>query len=109
MNSQAAQTRIARSTFFGLAVLGVIVVLAVTLPFAREYLTVDTCLDRGGSFDYSNGTCDLKASHPFSPRSERHPFAFPALVIGGVLVLVSAVALLGVRMHDESRSAPPAS
>src|SRR5205814_2312075 len=41
--------------------------------YGREFVTVDSCLDSSGSFDYSTMTCDHTANHPYSPYAGRHP------------------------------------
>jgi hypothetical protein len=51
-----------------------------------EAVNVDSCLDAGHVYDYSNGRCDEAALHrPVIPYGERHPG-----------VVASAVALLSV-------------
>ena len=39
----------------------------------HEWIVVDRCLDRGGSFDYAKMTCDQSKSHPFVSYAVRHP------------------------------------
>ncbi len=52
-------------------------VLAVWIaaPFVSEFLSVDDCLDSGGSFDYANNVCDYQTNHPFVTYGQRHPHA----------------------------------
>ena len=55
--------------------------------FVSEFVAVDKCLDRGGSFDYLERTCDFTASHELVPFAGRHPVltrGFPVGVIGAV-------------------------
>jgi hypothetical protein len=52
-------------------------VLAVWIaaPLVSEFLSVDGCLDAGGSFDYANNVCDHQTNHTFVPYGQRHPHA----------------------------------
>ena len=51
---------------------------AISLPvylasiFMQELSEIDSCLDRGGSFNYSTMTCDLNDNHQYIPFSHRH-------------------------------------
>ena len=78
---------------------GSAVVLAAFLaamPLAAIYLTeansVDSCLDGGGSYDYTLGTCDHKVNHPYVAFAERRPtllMATPvAMVAAGTLTAI---------------------
>lgn len=59
----------------------------------RTFLAVDSCLDAGGSFDYSKGRCDFQMSHPH----ESHLLSSPVTLgvgalfalAGGLLVVFS--------------------
>jgi len=53
------------------------------------FLAVDSCLDAGGSFDYSSYECDFESSHPYVPEdhSTRLGLAF-ALASAGVAVAI---------------------
>jgi len=56
----------------------VTLILTISLPlyliciFLQEWSVVDSCLDSGGSFDYSTMTCDHKNNHPYIPFGQRH-------------------------------------
>jgi hypothetical protein len=39
--------------------------------YGQEFLDVDSCLDRGGSYDYEKNKCDFNESHPYIPYTER--------------------------------------
>jgi len=60
----------------------IILILALTAPiragwiFVNEFMAVDTCLDRGGSYDYRNMRCDFEQSHQYISFSERYPNRF---------------------------------
>jgi hypothetical protein len=63
--------------------------------FGREFLAADSCLDAGGSFDYSALVCDHRDSHPYVAYGERHPQAVSVTVLGA-LVLLAGVAVARV-------------
>jgi len=52
----------------------VLIIPAVILAgfYVRERYLVDTCIDNGGSFNYTTMTCDLSVSHPYIPFVARH-------------------------------------
>lgn len=52
----------------------VLIIPAVILAgfYVRERYLVDTCIDNGGSFNYTTMTCDLSVSHPYIPFVYRH-------------------------------------
>ncbi len=53
-----------------------------------EFIAVDACLDRGGSYNYATGVCDFTESHPFAPQP-RTASLWLALAFGaGELVLL---------------------
>jgi hypothetical protein len=62
------------------------IVLGILLPtphvavFASEFLAIDTCLDRGGSFDYDRMQCDYEQNHPYVSFSARHPVLAPTFL-----------------------------
>ena len=66
--------------------------LAVACTFAgcafSEHLAVDSCLDRGGSFDYVRTVCDTAGSHPYEPDYLYWLLAFGAGVAGLFALLV---------------------
>jgi hypothetical protein len=80
-----------------------LVVLSLIVPavvYLRELLAVDTCLDRGGSFDYSAGRCDFNQNHPFVPFHERH-----GILLGGsgtALLIGAATAARSRRQRWEA-------
>jgi hypothetical protein len=53
------------------------------------FLAVDSCLDAGGSFDYTSHECDFESSHPYVPEnhSTRLGLAF-GLALTGVAVTI---------------------
>jgi len=70
----------------------VIGIVVTFLPRLSESLAVDACLDRGGSYDYAQGTCDHVNNHlyvPWSERSHRHTPMLVGMVfiLGGMVVL----------------------
>ena len=80
-----------------LIVLGAMLLASsVVVPYVREYSAVDTCLDRGGSFDYEKGACVMQGpptTHPVIPFRARHRAATPVLIAGGALFV------LGLCLH----------
>jgi hypothetical protein len=80
--------------------------LLAATPLAATYigegLSVDSCLDSGGSYDYAVGACDYKVNHPYVSFAERHPrlvMASPlAIVVAGTLTGIFAVALSSGRL-----------
>ena len=72
----------------------------IAVQFAHESLAVDTCLDRGGSFDYVNTICDYDVSHPFIAYSARHPDG--SLVFWSSLA-ISFVALIPRRLVGQQK------
>ena len=62
-----------RLTAARLALLAGAIFLAVLWGQLTEVSAVDRCLDRGGSYDYGIGRCDLVRSQPVSvPREPPH-------------------------------------
>lgn len=56
-------------------VLFILALLALLTPlglYLHEAVSVDTCLDRGGSYNYRLAACDFKESHPYVPFLERY-------------------------------------
>jgi hypothetical protein len=72
--------------------------------YSREWLNIDSCLDSGGSFDYSRMACDYKENHPFASYSGRHPnsllIAGSALAIG----LSASGALLAQQLRRKMKN-----
>jgi len=52
--------------------------------YLNEMSAVESCLDAGGSFDYSQSHCDMAEKHPYQPFIQRHM----ALVNGAMLTAV---------------------
>lgn len=77
-----------------LVILGMVLLGVTSARYAREVLAVDSCLDSGGSFDYSTATCDHQQSHPYLAYSHRNPTAQWTAATGGLLMLVGG--LLGL-------------
>jgi hypothetical protein len=65
---------------FGLILICAAISAREGFRYSREWLNVDSCLDSGGSFDYSRMVCDYKENHAFVSYSQRHP---NSLLIGG--------------------------
>jgi hypothetical protein len=61
----------------------------LTVSYARETLSVDVCLDSGGSYDYSSNRCDHSVSHPHAPYSARHT----GLLYGSGVLAILALAV----------------
>jgi hypothetical protein len=66
------------------------------MPLGAVYLTeanaVDTCLDGGGSYDYSLGACDRKVNHRYVAFAERRS----TLLIATPVAMVAAGALTAI-------------
>ncbi len=77
--------RIAAAT---LLLLGVFLALQ-PISYARQ---IDSCLDRGGSFDYENHRCDFDNSHPAGAWVSRSAvyLAFALISFAGGIHLVRA-------------------
>ena len=63
-------------------------------PVVPEFLAVDSCLDRGGSFDYVLSVCDFSRNHPSITILSRHGFrltAFVILFLAGLKLIVPAL------------------
>jgi hypothetical protein len=78
--------------FLGVALITIGIVVALRLRIS-EFLVVESCLDRGGSYDYSKGWYDHAKNHPYVPWSARSHGNTPMLqglvfVLGGAFVLV---------------------
>jgi len=77
----------------------VLIIPAVILAgiYVRELYLVDTCIDSGGSFNYTTMTCDLSVVHQYIPFVARHR-AFT------ILVFISACLALFVAWLGRSQS-----
>jgi len=40
--------------------------------YGSEFLEADSCLDRGGSYDYTKHKCDFNENHPYISYVERN-------------------------------------
>ena len=71
-----------------------LLIVAALIPgisWLRESGAVDSCLDRGGSYDYRAGRCDFAVSHAFEPGLEPGT-ARPYLIwASGCIALVGLV------------------
>jgi len=54
-----------------------------------ELLAVDSCLDRGGSYDYAAGICDFQKSHAYAPSFRVYLLAALVAVMAGSWLVVS--------------------
>src|SRR5687767_3269265 len=81
----------------------VLILIGISLPaptaatYASEFIAVDRCLDGGGSYDYTRGTCDQQQSHPYIPFASRYPRlvrTFQPLLFVGSGLLVAGILLL---------------
>jgi len=59
----------------------------VAVSYTHEFLSVDSALDSGASYDYSTGQLDFIRSHPHVPYTQRHPL----LVISAACFFLAAV------------------
>lgn len=85
-------------------VLAIVVVLA---DYAIEFMQVDSCLDRGGAFDYSTKQCttDMSGptSFPFVPYPVRN-LGFLVAVGSSALLLVLGLLHVGKKASSETGS-----
>ena len=65
--------------------------LFLSFGYVREALLVDSCLDSGGSFDFSRMICDRQVGHVFIPYSQRHFTFIIATSLGTVLAVAYLV------------------
>ena len=61
--------------YTGLLVLG-LALSVMTIVYLSDLGQVDRCVDTGGSFNYSDSTCDKTGNHPFVPFQRRRPELF---------------------------------
>jgi hypothetical protein len=71
-----------------LLAVGFLGIAIAAVPYTREFLAVDSCLDGGGSFDYAVAVCDHAANHPHVLFATRHPSAIPVALAGTVSAAV---------------------
>lgn len=76
-----------------------LLLLLILLPLAYvsvwETMEVRSCLEQGGSYDYTVRQCDLTATHAYEPFLERH-----GVLIGATIVaLVGAAVAVWLRHH----------
>ena len=86
------------------------VALAISIAhlwsYIREAVSVDTCLDSGGSYDYVAGRCDHAQSHPFRSYASRYPEALVAFLIAcsiSILVYRESFALWSKKRNANRR------
>jgi hypothetical protein len=75
-----------------LIVLGGPLVVWPALGYVREFVAVDTCLDAGGSFDYTQSRCDH--ADAFVAYSDRHPTSSWIAAAGAVVLATDEVRAL---------------
>ena len=85
-----------------LVLLGIVLVGAVAVSYAREFVAVDSCLDAGGSFDYSRMECDYRANHPYIRYSVRHPWAEFVAASGGLIAVGGLALVLWLRKWNRA-------
>ena len=78
-----------------LALVGLVVLLFVVVPYVREFIQADGCLDEGGSYDYADRACDHSTNHPYSPYTQRHPLTASLALLG--LGLTAAGIVIALR------------
>ncbi len=52
----------------------IILLIAIIIPiffYFQEFFIIDSCLNKGGSYDYKNMICDYQQNHQFIPFFER--------------------------------------
>lgn len=84
-------------------VLFVLALVALLSPLGLslyEAVSVDACLDRGGSYDYRLAACDFNDSHPYVPFLERH-------ILVTTLGLVLCLGLNGFALLMRRHGGPP--
>jgi hypothetical protein len=88
---------------YGLALAVAVAALPLAVSYLGESLSVDTCLDAGGSYDYATKRCDHAISHPYVPYLVRHA----SLVYGtGIVMVLGAAAAIGLTRKTEAARAP---
>jgi hypothetical protein len=93
-------------THQALLILAVLCLGAAVLGWARDFMRVDACLDRGGAFDYAREQC-ITTDHgpvrfPVVPYSTRHRMQVVVLTSLGVASLAGLLAMraLGSGSHE---------
>ena len=74
-----------------LLILALVALLTLLGLYLREGVSIDACLDRGGSYNYRLAECDFNDMHPYAPFLERH-----VLITMFGLVLVLALSGCGL-------------
>ncbi len=67
--------------------------------YLSELSEVESCLDAGGSYDYSQSLCDSNAQHPYQPFIQRHM----ALVNGSMLLAVVGLLCCMAGLYTRAR------
>ncbi len=65
--------------------------VAAAWRVASDYMTLDACLDIGGSFNYVRSACDLTGSHPSVSLFAWRGFFLTASIVFALPVLLAAV------------------
>ena len=76
------------------AVLGGALIVSPGVNYGREFFSVDSCLDAGGSYDYTQYRCDHTSNHPFVSYTNRHRLALPLAIAGAAIGGVGAIMLV---------------
>ena len=82
-----------RKALWTVAVVTAVVAVTTIAPVVNQYLSVDRCLDKSGSFDYKNNVCETAANHPYAPDTQGHQgraFVFWSAGVVSVAALVAA-------------------
>ena len=90
-------------TIIGFA--AILIPLLVVGDYVREFLRVDICLDRGGSYNYGVQACDFRDNHEFVPYFKRHTVLIYTLgTVEGLLLILFVIVLLRVRQENSKSS-----
>ena len=82
-----------------LALVGIAVLMFVAVPFAREFIRVDVCLDGGGSYNYIDAACDHSENHQYLPYTQRHPLAASVALFGFGLMSAGILIARRAKQH----------
>ncbi|MGE0332409.1 MAG: hypothetical protein AB7P37_17155 [Ramlibacter sp.] len=85
---RSAYWRVLRAFLIGVSLL---LSAAAAWRVASDYMTLDACLDTGGSFNYVRSVCDLTGSHASMSVFAWRGFFLTASVVFALPVLVAAV------------------
>ena len=82
-----------RKALWSFAVVTAVLAVITIAPVVNQFLLVDRCLDKGGSFDYTSNVCDTAGNHPYAPDTQGHQrraFVFWSAGVVSVAALVAA-------------------